>query len=45
MSQIPELPRWDGPLSHPFYSKVVKRVLDITLALIMLIPPPGRAAG
>ena len=35
---LPELPRWDGPLSHPFYSNVVKRVLDFTLALIMLIP-------
>ena len=33
-----QLPRWDGPLSHPFYSKVVKRVLDFSLALIMLIP-------
>jgi lipopolysaccharide/colanic/teichoic acid biosynthesis glycosyltransferase len=33
-----ELPRWDGPLSHPFYSKVVKRVLDFTLALILLPP-------
>jgi len=38
MSNIPDLPRWEGPLSHPFYSKVVKRVLDFTLALIMLIP-------
>ncbi len=35
---LPELPRWDGPLSHPFYSNVVKRVLDFALALIMLIP-------
>ena len=35
---LPELPRLDGPLSHPFYSKVVKRVLDFTLALLMLIP-------
>lgn len=33
-----QLPRWDGPLSHPFYSKVIKRVLDFSLALIMLIP-------
>jgi len=33
-----ELPYWDGPLSHPFYSHVVKRVLDILLALILLIP-------
>ena len=35
---LPKLPVWDGPLSHPFYSKVVKRVLDFTLALVMLIP-------
>ena len=35
---IPELPRWDGPLSHPFYSKVIKRALDFLLALILLIP-------
>lgn len=33
-----DLPVWEGPLSHPFYSKVVKRVLDFTLALLMLIP-------
>ena len=32
------LPRWDGPLSHPFYSHVVKRVLDFLLALVLLIP-------
>ena len=37
MSNIPDLPRWDGPLSHPFYSKVVKRVLDFLLALVLLI--------
>lgn len=35
---VPELPRWDGPLSHPFYSKVIKRALDFLLALILLIP-------
>ena len=35
---LPELPRLDGPLSHPFYSHVVKRVLDFTVALIALIP-------
>ena len=35
---VPKLPRWDGPLSHPFYSKVVKRALDFLLALILLIP-------
>ena len=35
---IPDLPRWDGPLSHPFYSKVIKRALDFLLALILLIP-------
>ena len=33
-----QLPRWDGPLSHPFYSKVVKRALDFVMALILLIP-------
>jgi len=36
--QYENLPVWDGPLSHPFYSKVVKRVLDFSLALVMLIP-------
>ena len=35
---LPELPRWDGPLSHPFYSKVIKRIIDFLLALILLIP-------
>lgn len=29
-------PRWDGRLRHPFYSHVVKRALDILLALIFL---------
>ena len=40
MSNMDEnnLPRWDGPLSHPFYSHVVKRVLDFLLALALLIP-------
>ena len=33
-----ELPYWDGPLSHPFYSHVVKRLLDLILSLILLIP-------
>ena len=37
-NDLPKLPYWDGPLSHPFYSKVVKRVLDFVLALILLIP-------
>lgn len=32
------LPRWDGPLSHPFYSKVIKRALDVLLAALLLIP-------
>ena len=36
--QYRDLPVWEGPLSHPFYSKVVKRALDFTLALILLIP-------
>ena len=35
---LPEMPYWDGPLSHPFYSKVVKRILDLVLAVILLIP-------
>jgi lipopolysaccharide/colanic/teichoic acid biosynthesis glycosyltransferase len=35
---LPKEPYWDGPLSHPFYSKVVKRGLDFLLALILLIP-------
>lgn len=35
---LPVLQRWEGPLSHPFYSHVVKRVLDFLLALILLIP-------
>lgn len=35
---IPQLPRWEGKLSHPFYSHVVKRVLDFLLALVLLIP-------
>ncbi|MBQ8073454.1 MAG: sugar transferase [Clostridia bacterium] len=33
------MPYWDGPLSHPFYSHVVKRALDLLLALLLL--PPG----
>lgn len=32
------LPRWEGPLAHPFYSKVVKRAMDFVLALILLVP-------
>ncbi len=36
--KLPDLPRWDGPLSHPFYSHVVKRALDLLLALILLVP-------
>lgn len=31
-------PRWEGPLSHPFYSLVVKRALDLLFALILLVP-------
>lgn len=38
MPEIKEHPYWDGKLSHPFYSKVVKRVIDLVLALILLIP-------
>ena len=37
-NDLPEMPYWDGPLSHPFYSKVVKRALDLVLAVILLIP-------
>ena len=37
-TELPKEPYWNGPLSHPFYSKVVKRVLDFLLALILLIP-------
>ena len=37
-TEMPKMPYWDGPLSHPFYSKVVKRILDFLLALILLIP-------
>lgn len=33
-----QLPRWDGPLAHPFYSKVVKRLLDFGMALVLLAP-------
>ena len=36
--EIPDLPRWDGPLSHPFYSHVIKRIIDLLLALVLLIP-------
>ena len=32
---LPELPYWDGPLSHPFYSHVVKRILDFAAALLL----------
>ena len=38
MTNPDAMPRWDGPLSHPFYSHVVKRVIDFLLALILLIP-------
>ena len=37
-NELPKEPYWDGPLSHPFYSKVVKRILDLLLALILLVP-------
>ena len=35
---LPREPYWDGPLSHPFYSKVVKRLIDLALALVLLLP-------
>ena len=31
-------PRWDGPLSHPVYSRFVKRILDFVLALALILP-------
>ena len=37
-NDLPKEPYWDGPLSHPFYSKVVKRALDLVLALVLLVP-------
>ena len=37
-TELPKEPYWDGPLAHPFYSKVIKRGLDFLLALILLIP-------
>ncbi len=36
--ELPVLPTWKGPLSHPFYSFVIKRILDIALALVLLVP-------
>ena len=30
------LPYWDGRLSHPLYSRVVKRLFDFLLALVLL---------
>ena len=38
MEPLPKLPRLDGPLSHPFYSHVVKRLIDLVLAVLLLIP-------
>ena len=32
------LPHWNGPLMHPFYSKVIKRASDFLLAVVLLIP-------
>ena len=34
--ELPKLPYLDGPLSHPLYSKVGKRIIDLVLALLML---------
>ena len=36
--ELPKLPYLDGPLSHPIYSKVVKRIIDLLLAVVLLIP-------
>jgi lipopolysaccharide/colanic/teichoic acid biosynthesis glycosyltransferase len=33
-----ELPYWSGRLSHPFYSKVLKRAFDLALAVVLLVP-------
>ena len=35
---LPKQPYWDGPLSHPFYSHYIKRLLDLLLAMLLLIP-------
>ena len=35
---LPVLPYLDGPLSHPFYSRVIKRGIDLLLALLLLPP-------
>ena len=35
---LPQEPYWDGPLAHPFYSNVVKRLIDLVLALVLLLP-------
>lgn len=32
------LPYWDGPLAHPFYSRVLKRVMDLAFALVLCLP-------
>ncbi|NLI21858.1 MAG: sugar transferase [Clostridiales bacterium] len=37
-AETESLPYWDGPLSHPLYSKVFKRAFDLALALILLLP-------
>lgn len=36
VTQPEELSRWDGPLSHPLYSRVCKRMMDLILALMLL---------
>ncbi|NLB89764.1 MAG: sugar transferase, partial [Clostridiales bacterium] len=33
---LPVLPYWSGPLSHPFYSFVIKRLFDFLFSLILL---------
>ena len=32
------MPRWTVPLSHPLYSRVIKRALDFLLELVLVIP-------
>ena len=39
MAQQPQArPFWDGKLTHPLYSKVIKRGIDLLLAVILLVP-------
>lgn len=33
-----ERPVWEGRLSHPFYSKLVKRLMDVAVSVVLLAP-------